>query len=154
MPDLLEPLEFETKTLAGGTKTYVLSKFPCIPGREIISKYPLSALPRVGDYAVNEQTMLKLMSYVAVPTANGSMLRLSTAELVNNHVPDWETLARIEVEMLKYNTSFFGRVEILGVLETLTKRYLVSISPMLKGLLLQLSQVIKQASNNSKQNTP
>jgi hypothetical protein len=153
MVDLLEPMDFEVKTLAGDTRKYVLSKFPCIAGREIVAKYPLSALPKVGEYAVNEQTMYKLMAYVGVTQLNGAVLRLSTPDLINNHVPDWETLARIEVEMLKYNTSFFGRGEVSSFLANLTQKYLVSISPTLKGLSVQLSQTIKQHLENSKKPT-
>jgi hypothetical protein len=154
MPDLLEPLEFEVATMAGDMRKYIISKFPAISGREIVSNYPLTALPKIGDYKSNEQTMLKLMSFVGVMMPNGVPLRLSTIELINNHVPDWETLARIEVAMLQYNTSFFGKGEVSSFFVSLTQKYLVSISPMLKGLLLSLSQTIKQASENSKKTTP
>ena len=84
---MLEPKDF-TVTLPGGVeKTYILSKFPAIAGREIICKYPMSGLPKIGDYSVNEETMLKLMKYVAVKIDGGSML-LSTREIVDNHVQD------------------------------------------------------------------
>jgi hypothetical protein len=143
MPELLYPKEIQVKTLDGDERTYTISRFPSIAGREIIAKYPLSATPKLGDYAVNEETMLKLMSYVAV-TTNGVLLRLTTKALVDNHVPDWETLARIEVAMLGYNTSFFRQGEVSTFLKGMIQKYLVSASPMLKTLLARLSEAAKQ----------
>ena len=51
--DMLQPKEFKTTDQSGTERTYILSKFPAVQGREIISKYPLSAMPKLGDYAVN-----------------------------------------------------------------------------------------------------
>ena len=49
-------------------KEFMLSKFPAVAGSEIIAKYPLSGLPKLGDYKVNEETMLKINVIVAVTT--------------------------------------------------------------------------------------
>jgi len=106
---LLEPKELVLETPRGGPKTFVLSKFPAIPGREIVTKYPLSNIPKIGEYQQSEEVMLKLMSYVAVVTPDGTQIRLTTRALVDNHTEDWETLARLEWAMLEYNCSFFGR---------------------------------------------
>jgi hypothetical protein len=144
MPDLLYPKEIEVKCLDGTERTYTISRFPAIAGREIVAKYPLSAAPKLGDYATNEETMLKLMNYVAVMPTSGPLLRLSTKALVDNHVPDWEALARIEVEMLRYNTSFFRQGEVSTFLKATLQKFLVSASPTLKTLLGQLSEAAKQ----------
>lgn len=109
MAELLEPKSFTVATQYKGEKTYTLSKFPAVAGREIVAKYPVSLMPKLGDYEVNEATMLKLMAYVAVETGPGTQQRLENRTLVDNHVPDWETLARIEWAMIEYNTSFFGQ---------------------------------------------
>lgn len=107
MSPLLEPKEISLKTMTGEERPYLLSKFPAIAGREIVSQYPISAVPKLGDYRTNEALMLKIMGFVAVPT-DSSELRLSTAALVDNHVPDYETLMKIEFLMMDYNTSFFS----------------------------------------------
>lgn len=115
---MLQPKEIEVPTQAGGKLAVTLSKFPAIAGREIIAKYPLTAMPKLGDYAVNEETMLKLMAYVAVtPAGADKALQLTTRALIDNHIPDWETLARIEVAMMEYNVSFFGSGRASGSLE-------------------------------------
>ena len=75
----------EPKTVVIYGKEFILSKFPAIAGREIIAKYPLSGLPKIGDYALNEETMLKLMCYVAVNAGADVPLCLNTAALVDNH---------------------------------------------------------------------
>ena len=100
---LLEPIE---KEIDG--KIFILSKFPAVAGREIIANYSLSAIPKIGDYAVNEQMMLKLMSYVGVVCKGmNEPLRLTTQALIDNHVGGWETLAKVEMSMLELNCSFF-----------------------------------------------
>ena len=92
-------------------KTFIISKFPAVAGREIIAKYPLSGMPKLGDYKINEETMLKLMGYVAVNLGNGK-IALSTPALIDNHTGSWETLCKIEMAMMEYNCSFFqdGRI--------------------------------------------
>lgn len=87
--------------------TYILSKFPATVGREILTQYPTTAMPKVGDYKMNEELMLKLMSYVAVSTERGP-LQLTTRALVDNHVPDAATLMKLEWAMMEKNFSFFA----------------------------------------------
>ena len=132
---MIQPKEITVKTQDGTDKTYIISKFPAIQGREIIAKYPLSAMPKLGDYEVNEETMLKLMAFVAVPTDN-SPLQLTTRALVDNHFPDWETLARVEMAMMEYNVSFLkGDIlksimdKITGNIPSIASKILMSLSP-------------------------
>lgn len=137
---MIEPKEILIKTQSGVEKVYIISKFPAIQGREIIAKYPLSAMPKVGDYSVNEETMLKLMSFVAVPCESGH-LRLSTKELVNNHCPDWETLARIEMAMIEYNCSFFQN----GIPSAFLNRIKERIPEVASKILTQFSRSSSKA---------
>lgn len=105
---LLEPKQVDIQLRDGGTKSFIISKIPAVAGREILTQWPISAIPKLGDYSRNEELMLKMLCYVAVPTENGE-IKLTTRVLVDNHVPDFETLGRIEVAMLEYNCSFFGK---------------------------------------------
>ncbi len=149
MSKLLQPKSIQVITQSGEEKTYLISKFPAIAGREIIAKYPLSALPQVGNYGTNEETMLKLMSFVAIPTS-ADPIRLATADLVNNHVPDWETLMAIEGKMLEYNCSFFtNRGAVHGFIDLLLDRATPFLSKILTTSLQLLSQAGEQASSNS-----
>lgn len=144
---LLEPKEFEVITLKGDTRTYILSKFPAIAGREIVAGYPLTAVPKLAEYKANEEIMRKLMAYVAIDN-NGNMLALTTEALINNHVPDYETLVKIEFEMMRYNTSFFGKGEISTFFAGIAKKIVASISPTLTHFAVQLLDQAKQRSKN------
>lgn len=144
---LLEPKSV-TITTNKGEKNYILSKFPAIAGREIVAKYPLSGLPKVGEYSLNEETMLKLMSYVAVPIEGKEPLQLVTRELVDNHVPDWEALAKLEIGMMEYNVSFFGRGVISSFLEDITRNMPAWITKIATVLSAQSSQKEKQPLKN------
>lgn len=146
--ELLQPQEREITLPDGSVKTFILSKFPAIAGREIIAKYPLSGMPKIGDYAVNEETMLKLMSYVAINGANGEPLRLTTRDMIDNACGDWETLARVEFEMLKLNCSFFADGRASRFLEGFAQKALGSVTKTLMGFSEQLSKVTKQPSKS------
>src|SRR3954449_1968620 len=126
MADLIDPSEFVLEDDAGKPHKYVLSKFPAVQGREIIAKYPTSALPKIGDYAVSEEVMLKLMSFVAADS-NGTLVRLTTRALVDNHVPSWEMLAKIEMAMMEKNCSFFQRGTLSASLADVAQRSLQKI---------------------------
>lgn len=153
MSNLLEPKDITIQTQSGAEKTFVLSKFPALAGREIVAKYPLSAMPKIGDYEVNEQTMLKLMNHVGVKTDNGNVIRLSTTELYNNHVPDWETSAKIEWAMMEYNCSFFANGRSSSFFEAIAQKVPVLITKILTDLSAQSSRKEKQPSTNSEQST-
>ena len=136
---LILPKEVQIPNQSGVEKTFIISKFPAVQGREIVAKYPLSAMPKLGDYAVNEETMLKLMSFVAVPRDSGEPLCLTTRGLVDNHCEDWEQLARVEVAMMEYNVSFFANGKGSTFLEAIAAKAQASLSRMLTDLLGQLS---------------
>lgn len=144
---MLEPKDIEITTQSGETRNYVISKFPAIAGREIIAKYPISAIPRLGDYDVNEETMLKLMSYVGV-RAGDQIVNLKTKALVDNHVPDWETLAHLELEMINYNCSFFENGRASTFFEGIAQTFQAKILEMLTDLSEQSSRKEKPASES------
>ncbi len=149
MSDLIDPVEVNIKDSNGDVKTFRLGKMPATVGREVLSKFTLSNLPKVGEYDISHQAMLKMMKYVE--TEDG--IRLSTSALVDNHVPDGEALMRIEIEMLRHNTSFFGRAgsqSLGGFLLDRIREYTPSITQTLTGFLQQLSQQDSQPSQSSK----
>lgn len=129
-------------------KTFVLSKFPAVAGREIIANYSLSALPKIGDYKVNDEMMHKLMAYVGVPNASGIPLQLTTTALIDNHTGGWETLAKIEVAMFEYNCSFFQQGKISTFLDTVAEKLPSMITKILTDSLQQLFPAEKPASTN------
>jgi hypothetical protein len=146
--NLIQPKEITLKVMdAQGEirdKVFILSKFPAIQGREIIAKYPVSNMPKVGEYAVSEEVMLKLMSFVAVDTGGVEPLRLNTQALVNNHASDWETLAKIEWAMIEYNCSFFQNGRLSNFLRGFALTSLPKVLEMLTTLSAQSSQADKQ----------
>ena len=127
MADLIKPKDFIVEDSEGQKLTFILSNFPAVEGREIIAKYPTSNLPKVGDYAVSEETMFKLMGYVAVRKGD-VLIRLTTRDLVNNHCPDTEVLMKIEAAMMEKNYSFFRDGRSFDFLERLVQAILLKIS--------------------------
>lgn len=152
---MIEPKEIVVKDQAGVERTYIIHKFPAVAGREIVTKYPLSNIPKVAEYGQSEEVMFKLLAFVGVPVpGNPQPLMLATRALVDNHIPDWETLMRVELAVLDYNTSFFGKGAISGFFESMSPKVAAWISTTLMPLLVASLQTEKQPSTNSKRRTP
>jgi hypothetical protein len=126
--NLIQPkeitIEFEDEELK-----FNISKFPATVGREIIAKYPISNMPKIGDYKVSEETMLLLMKYVERVYPD-RVQELTNKSLVDNHVPSWEVLAKLEMLMIDYNCSFFRNgkgLDFLKKLQTLAEPKIIEM---------------------------
>ena len=124
MADLIKPKNITVKDCDGGEHAFVISRLPATVGREILAKYPVSNIPKIGDYGVSTEAMQLMMKYVGIERDDGSVLRFSTQALIDNHVPDGEALIRLELEMLRYNTSFFGLAGNSDFVGSLLQKYL------------------------------
>lgn len=130
MTDLIKPKEIQIKDCDGVEKTFIISRVPAIPMREVMAKYPVSNIPKLGEYQASKDVMKLLMSYVAVQFDDGQNtreIRLVNEALINNHIVDGEQLLRIEYAMLQYNTSFFGQGDLSAFLHGLIAKHLPSI---------------------------
>ena len=139
---LIEPKEI-TINYEGEDLKFNISKFPATVGREIISKYPVANMPKIGDYAVSQETMFKLMQYVERVYPDRTQ-PLSNEALINNHVPSWEVLAKLEVMMIEYNCSFFRNGKALDFLKKSMSLAEPKIIEMLTALSGKLSQAEKR----------
>ena len=144
---LMKTKEVDVETQDGETRKYILSKFDAISGREIVTQYLTSAAPRIGDYRLNEELMLKLMAFVAVDMPNG-LLALNSKTLVFNHVPDWETLLKLEALMMEHNCSFFQNGKTSSFLESIEAKAQAFAMSMWKALSAQSSAQEKQHSTS------
>lgn len=133
-------MTIEQKSVTVGGKAYVLTKFPATVGREIITQYPMSALPKIGDYKTNHELMQRIMSFVGVEVeGRQDPLMLSTEALINNHVKKTEDLMRLEWMMIEYNFDFFGDGRASNWLGMVADRLTPLISKTLTDLLGQSS---------------
>ena len=150
---LIKPKEITVIDSDRQQHTFIISRLPATIGREILAKYPLSNAPKIGDYEVSKEAMLMMMAYVAVEK-EGQEIYLKTSTLIDNHVPDGEALIRLELEMLKYNTSFFGNGGSQNFLQYLLGKLSGSLPSIIKTLMASLpssSQPASPLSQNSKQ---
>lgn len=150
---LIKPKEITVIDSDREEHTFIISRLPATIGREILAKYPLSNAPKISDYEVSKEAMLKMMAYVAVEK-EGQEIYLKTSTLIDNHVPDGEALIRLELEMLKYNTSFFGKDGSPNFLQYLLGKFSGSLPSIIKTLMASLqssSPRVSPLSQNSKQ---
>lgn len=153
---MIKPKEVTVTGVDGETKTFVIHKFSATDGREIVAKYPISALPKIGDYEVNADTMYKLMAYVGISldSANPENLTmLKTKALVDNHVTDFKMLAELELAILEYNTNFLKSGKASKLLSGLESKVTELISKTLMDSLARYSRQGEQRSKNSEKTT-
>ena len=136
---MIEPTEVDIELPSGSTKKFILSKFPAVLGREIITQYPTSAAPKIGSYSLNEELMFKLLCHVGIPVEGKDPIMLKTRALVDNHIPDWETLIKVEWAMMEYNCSFFSQGKMSSILDLMMSKADGLISKMLTQFVQQLS---------------
>ncbi len=140
----------DTGEVVGG-KEYIIHKWSALAGRELITQFPTSALPVIGNYKLNEKYCLELMKYVqAVVKDSGQehLIRLDDFAKVDSHIENFKCLMELEKECIFYNCGFFPQGGILNSLIGLIKKHLPQISKTLMGLLPQLSQIKKQPSES------
>lgn len=150
MPELIKPQDVTVTDLDGEERTFIISRLPATVGREILAKYPVANAPKLGDYGVSSEAMRLMMKYVAVPREMGEPLCLTTQALIDNHVPDGQTLIKLEFEMLRYNCDFFGLGSNQDLAGSLIRKYLPLITSTLISSLPQSLQQALQAGQNSK----
>ena len=143
MANLIKPLEIEVKDIDGNLHNFTISRLPAVAGREILAKYLGGTMPKVGDYKDNHESMLKMMKYVAVEI-DGQLQTLQTQALIDNHIPDTECLLRLEIEMIRHNTSFFGNAGSSNLLDFLLQKIKDSIPSNFKTQILSLLQSLQK----------
>lgn len=143
MAKLIKPLEVEVKDIDGNLHKFTISRLPAVAGREILAKYLGGTMPKVGDYKDNHESMLKMMKYVAVEI-DGQLQTLETQSLIDNHIPDTECLLRLEIEMIRHNTSFFGNAGSSNLLDFLLQKIKDSIPSNFKTQIVSLLQSLQK----------
>ena len=143
MANLIKPLEIEVKDIDGILHKFTISRLPAVAGREILAKYLGGTMPKVGDYKDNHESMLKMMKYVAVEI-DGQLQTLQTQALIDNHIPDTECLLRLEIEMIRHNTSFFGNAGSSNLLDFLLQKIKDSIPSNFKTQIVSLLQSLQK----------
>lgn len=151
MLPLIKPHKITVTDGDGNSHDVILSKFDAVEGMELQILYPTSlatsAIPKLGDYKISRELMYRIMNYVAVDI-NGQMIRLSTPQLINNHLGDWEALIKVIAEEMQYNNSFFRNGTISNFFAGITQTFLAKISEIYIQSLAQSSPTDSQHSPN------
>jgi hypothetical protein len=116
-------------------KEYIIYEMPCTVSREVLAQYAIANMPKLGDYETSEKLMLKVMKHVAVILEGGYEQKLTTIELINNHVPNALTLMKLEKEVIQYSNDFLADGEILNFLGLVLKVADKKITEILTHLL-------------------
>lgn len=135
MAELIKPKEVKILDMDGGEHTFVISRLPYPVAREVAAVYPVSNMPKVGDYKASEAVMLKLMKHVAIQPEESDMIRLVNMDLISNHIPDATVGLKLEAQMLAYNFDFFGQGGLSAFLKRFSETRLPSIIKTLIPLL-------------------
>lgn len=138
--NFLKPKEVEIEDKVANEKNmYVISKIPAFEAVSIFDQ-ELPALV-VNMLKINElsrdrikELTLNIMKYVAIKK-DDRLIPLTTAALIDNHCPSFETVNELLKQMINYNTSFFKDGKSLNFL----KRLEALATEKITGILVQLS---------------
>lgn len=132
---LLKPKSIEIK----GVK-FIISQMPCTVAQEVAFKLPPGLLPLVGNFTQAEDMYVKMLSYCERVYDDGRHIKLINKDLIDNHVPDFDTLLQLEREVIEYNYGFFDTEKLLNLLNRCLSHVESRVSKILTDLLGKLSQ--------------
>lgn len=136
---LLEPKLIEIN----GYK-FIISKMPCTVAQEVIVKLPAGFIPIINNFAQSQDMAFKMLSYCERVYDDKANVPLISQALIDNHVPDFNTLIQLENACINYNYDFFANGKAWNFL---TKGLCLAeskVSEMLTDLLDKLLQAEKQ----------
>ena len=136
---LLKPKEVEIK----GSK-FIISQMPCTVAQEVAFKLPPGLIPIVGNFTQAEDMYIKMLSYCERVYDDGSHVKLISKDIIDNNLPDFETLLLLEKEVIEYNFGFFDTDKLLTLLNGLLSRAESKVSGILTDLLDKLLLAEKQ----------
>ena len=139
--EFLQPTQIAITAQDGTELQFFISKFPATVGRRIVTQYPITGAPRVGDYDANVLLMHMMLGFTAAVTDAGPVV-LSTEALIDNHTRDYETLMRLEYAMMEYNCSFLRAGKLSNYLELVTGKF--------NGLITEILTRYSQQSSEKK----
>ena len=146
---LLQP-----KTIEINGYKFIISKMPCTVAQEVLCQLPTGFIPVVSQFAKSEEQLFKMLSYCErVYTDGRANVPLISKTIIDNHVPDFNTLTKLEWQALQYNYDFFANGKFLNFLNEGISLAELKTSAILTGLLDKLLQAGVQLFTNSEQST-
>jgi len=135
---LLEPKVIEIN----GCK-FIISKMPCTVAQEVIVKLPGGFIPMISNFTQSEEMAFKMLSYCERVYPDGKSVPLISKEIIDNHVPNFDTFIQLEKECIDYNYSSFLNGEFINCIKTGVCLVETKLSGILTDLLDKLSQAEK-----------
>lgn len=132
---LLQP-----KTVDINGYKFVISKMPCTVAQEVIFKLPTGFLPMLDKFTESQEMAFKMLSYCERVYSDRNVPLISQA-VIDNHVPDFQTLLQLEQECLQYNYAFFEK----GKLFDFLNKAVCHVESRASGILTDLLDKLLQA---------
>ena len=135
---LLEP-----KNIVINGYKFVISKMPCTVAQEVLLRLPAGLLPLVKNFSQSEEMAFKMLSYCERCYEDKANVPLISKTVIDNHVPDFDTLIRLEQECIAYNYDFFQNGKVWTSLNKIVSLAESKASGILTDLLDRLLQAGK-----------
>ncbi len=136
---LIEPKEIEING-----NTFIISKMPCTVAQEVLFKLPTGLMPFIKDFNQSQEMAFKMLWYCLRCYSDKEPIQLTSKALIDAHVPDFDTLIKLEKECVSYNFDFFQGGKVWDSLNKVVSLAESKASGILTDLLDRLLQVGKQ----------
>lgn len=138
----------EPKTIEINGCTFKISKMPCTTAQEVLIQLPQGFIPMLNNFAKTQEMAFKMLSFVERVYKDKPNVPLISKEIIDNHVPDFNTLLALEQECLSYNYDFFEPGKVSNFLNKGLCLAESKVSGMLTDLLDRLLQAAEPHSTN------
>lgn len=132
---LLEP-----KVIGVNGYRFVISKMPCTVAQEVLFCLPTGLMPMVKNYGKSEEMALKMLSYCERCYEGNPNVPLISKTIIDNNVPDFDTLFKLEQACVAYNYDFFQNGKVWDFLNKAVSLAESKASAILTDLLDRLLQ--------------
>lgn len=123
---------------------FLISKMPCLMSQEVLIRIGQGLLPMINQYQITEDMAVKMLSRCQRIYGDKPNVPLISKEIIENHIPDFQTLMLLEKELLELNYGFFDFGSLLNFLSEGLSLAESKLSKMLTDLLDRLYQAEKQ----------
>lgn len=140
------PIEaLDHKLIEIAAKRYRVKSMDVFDARRVAYEFPITMMPRIGDYAENEKLFRLLMKYVEVEISPNNWQALTTDELIRQHVSP-KDFARLEREVVDFTTGFFSDGNASNIVLTIGEFIIERITKTLMVLSAEFLKADKQLS--------
>lgn len=126
--------KLEAKEIEINGYKFTISKMPSTIAQRVLMQIPTGLIPIISNFTNAENAVFEMLSYCDRVYPDGRVVKLINRAIIDNNVPDLQTLMQLEKEVWEYNYDFLD----FGALAPFLKKCLCRVESNLSKTLMDL----------------